>query len=89
MSDSIIVALITAGAAVLSNWLIARSNREKDARIAQAEAEAHGREKQELQDRLKSIEEKVDEHNGYAKRFEDIAVAIGEIKTELKHIRAA
>ena len=89
MSDAVIVALITAGAAVLSNWLIARSNREKDAAAAKKDAEARGKEKQEIQDRLKSIEQKVDEHNGYAKRFEEIAVALGEIRTELKHINRA
>ena len=89
MSDAVIVALITAGAAVLSNWLIARSNREKDALAQKKDAEARGKEKQEIQDRLKSIEQKVDEHNGYAKRFEEIAVAIGEIRTELKHINRA
>lgn len=89
MSDAVIVALITAGAAVLSNWLIARSNREKDAAAARKDAEARGKDEQELRDRLKSIEQKVDEHNGYAKRFEEIAVAISEIKTELKHINRA
>ena len=89
MSDAVIVALITAGAAVLSNWLIARSNREKDAAAARKDAEARGKDEQELRDRLKSIEQKVDEHNGYAKRFEEIAVALGEIMTELKHINRA
>lgn len=89
MSDAVIVALITAGAAVLSNWLIARSNREKDAAAARKDAEARGKDEQELRDRLKSIEQKVDEHNGYAKRFEEIAVALGEIRTELKHINRA
>lgn len=89
MSDAVIVALITAGAAVLSNWLIARSNREKDAAAARKDAEARGKDEQELRDRLRSIEQKVDEHNGYAKRFEEIAVALGEIRTELKHINRA
>lgn len=89
MSDAVIVALITAGAAVLSNWFIARSNRKKNAQAQEREAEARGKEKQEIQDRLKSIEQKVDEHNGYARRFEEIAVAISEIKTELKHINRA
>jgi len=89
MSDAVIVALITAGAAVLSNWLIARSNREKDALAQKKESEQRGKDEQELRDRLKSIEQKVDEHNGYAKRFEEIAVALGEIRTELKHINRA
>lgn len=82
MSDAVLVALITGACAVLSNWLITRSNREKD-------TAARAKKEQETQDRLKSIEQKLDEHNGYAKRFEEIGNAIVEIKTELKHIRAA
>jgi len=89
VSDAVLVAFITGAAAVLSNWLIARSNREKDAAAARKDAEARGKDEQELRDRLKSIEQKVDEHNGYAKRFEEIAVALGEIRTELKHINRA
>ena len=80
MSDAVLVALITGAAAVLSNWLITRSNREKD-------TAPRAKNEQEVQDRLKSIEQKVDEHNGYAKRFEEIAVVISEIRTELKHLK--
>ena len=81
MSDAVLVALITAGAAVLSNWLITRSSREKDS-VTRAQKE------QETQDRLKSIEKKIDEHNGYAKKFEEIAKAIVEIKTEIQHLKS-
>ena len=62
MSDAVLVALITGAAAVLSNWLITRSNREKD-------TATRAKNEQEVQDRLKSIEQKVDEHNGYALSF--------------------
>ena len=81
MSDAVLVALITAGAAVLSNWLITRSSREKDS-VTRAQKE------QETQDRLKSIEKKIDEHNGYAKKFEEIVKAIVEIKTEIQHLKS-
>ena len=80
MSDAVWVALITGGAAVLSNWLITRSNREKD-------TASRAKKEQEVQDRLKSIEKKLDEHNGYAKRFEEISGDIREIMTELKHLK--
>ncbi len=80
MSDAVWVALITGGAAVLSNWLITRSNREKDTAARSAK-------EQETQDRLKSIEKKLDEHNGYAQRFEQISGDIREIKVELKHLK--
>ena len=80
MSDAVIVALITAGAAVLSNWLITRSNREKD-------TAERAKKDQEVQDRLKTIEKKLDEHNGYAARFEKIGIDIAEIKTTLSHLK--
>ena len=82
MSDAVLVALITGGAAVLSNWLITRSNREKD-------TSARAQKEQKTQDRLESIEKKLSEHNDYAKRFEQISKDLVEIKTELKHLKEA
>ena len=79
MSDAVIVALITAAAAVISNWLINRKGRIEDG-IARAKRD------QFLDDKLKEINTKLDEHNGYAKRFEEIGRDITEIKTELKHL---
>lgn len=79
MSDAVLVALITAGAAVLSNWLITRSNREKD-------TADRATKDQEVKDRLKVIEKKLDEHNGYAQRFEKISIDIAEIRTKIEHL---
>ena len=79
MSDAVLVALITAGSAVLSNWLITRSNREKD-------AADRATKDQEVKDRLKVIEKKLDEHNGYAQRFEKIGIDIAEIRTKIEHL---
>ena len=80
MSDAVLVALITGGCAVLSNWLITRSNRVKD-------SEARAEKDKEISMRLESIEKKVDEHNGYAKRFEEIGKSIVEIQTALEFIK--
>lgn len=80
MSDAVLVALITGVCAVLSNLLITKSNRVKDA------VERANRDK-EIQMRLDSIEKKVDEHNGYAKRFEAIGNDITEIRTVLEFIK--
>lgn len=80
MSDAVLVALITGVCAVLSNLLITRSGRIKDA------AERASRDK-EISMRLDSIDKKVDEHNGYAKRFEDIGKDIAEIRTALDFIK--
>ena len=80
MSDAVLVALITGVCAVLSNLLITKSNRVKDA------VERANRDK-EIQMRLDSIEKKVDEHNGYAKKFEQIGKDITEIRTALEFIK--
>lgn len=80
MSDAVLVALITGVCAVLSNLLITRSGRVKDA------VERANRDK-EIQMRLDSIDKKINEHNGYAKRFEDIGKDIAEIRTALEFIK--
>ena len=39
-----------------------------------------------LDERLKSVEKKLDEHNGYAQRFSDIQVDIAKISTKLENL---
>lgn len=72
MSSEVWVALITGATAVVVNYIIQRADR---ARLDQKTA-----------DRLDALEKKIDVHNGYAKRFEEIGVDIAEIKTTLKHM---
>lgn len=81
MEQSIIVALITGVCAVIGQWLIARENKRK-ADTEQAVKDAL------IQQRLDSIDKKLDEHNGYAQRFEEVAVSLAELRTEL-HTRGA
>lgn len=76
--QAIYVALIAGACSVIGQWFIAKSNKEK-ADTEQAIKDA----KMEL--RLDSIEAKLDEHNGYAKRFEEVAVSLAELRTELKN----
>lgn len=82
--ESIAVAIITGVLAVLGTYVgnvaITRKKTREDA-IREAKRE------QELTDRLDRLEKKVDEHNGYAKRFEEIGKDIAVIKTELGFIR--
>lgn len=80
MSDAVLVALITGVCAVLSNLLITRSGRVKDA-VNRANRD------KEIQMRLDSIDKKINEHNGYAKRFEDIVKDVAEIRTALEFIK--
>lgn len=76
MSESVVVALITGASAVVSNIVISRKKSHQDA-IDNALRE------QRQSDRLDRIEKKVEEHNGYAKRFGDIEKAIVRIDTKL------
>ena len=78
MSDAVLVAVITGVCAVVGQWLITQQqSRQRKTEDAVRDAR--------LEDRLKSVEKKLDEHNGYAKRFEEIQVDIAVIKNELKN----
>lgn len=76
ISESVLVAVITGASAVFSNIVISRKRSRQDA-IDNALRE------QRQSDRLDRIEKKVEEHNGYAKRFGEIEKAIVRIDTKL------
>ena len=77
METAVIVAIITGLCSVVGQWIIARKNK-READTEQAVKDAL------LTERLDRLEAKVDEHNGYAKRFEEVAVSLAELRTELK-----
>ena len=84
MIESVVVALITGILAVFGayagNVAITRKKSREDA-IRDAEQEARQSEK------LARLEKKVDEHNGYARKFEEIGKDIAIIKTEIEFLR--
>jgi len=80
MSDSVIVALITGAAAVISQWLITRKGRNED-RIERAKLD------QKTADRLSTIEHKIDVHNGYAEKMAEITADIRVIRNEIQHLQ--
>lgn len=82
MSDPVLVALITGLCAVVGQWLISRSQNEKR-KVDEAVRDAR------LEDRLKSVEKKLDEHNGYAQRFSTIQTDIAVIKNDIKTLYRA
>lgn len=81
MMESVVVAIITGGLAVVgayvSNMAMSRKKTREDI-IRDAEREA----KQAV--RLDVIEKKLDDHNGYAQKFEDIGKDIAIIKTKIE-----
>jgi hypothetical protein len=82
MNPAVISAIIAAVTAVLCqrivNWGAARKRAVEEAKN-----------EQRLKDRLTNIEKKLDEHNGYAEKLGDIAVTLGQIKTDIKYLREA
>lgn len=84
MDATIITALISgifvAIGSIGAQVVIADSNKRKtDAERAVRDAL--------LDQRLESIDKKLDEHNGYAKRFEEVAVSLAELRTEIKNLK--
>ena len=80
MSEAIIVALITAGASVLCQFAIARSQHEKD--------------KTDLAVTLKGINDRLDTHNHYAEKIGDLAedmekmtVAMAKMEKDIEYLR--
>lgn len=84
MAESVVVAVITGLLAVLGTYV---GNVTVSRKKTREDAIRDARRDQELTDRLDRLEQKVDEHNGYAKRFEEIGKDIAVIKTELGFIR--
>lgn len=77
MSDAVIVAIITGLCAVLGQWLISRQQTAKKKIDDEVRAAR-------LDDRLKGVETRLDQHNNYAKRFEEIQTDIAVIKNDIK-----
>lgn len=80
MSDAIIVAIIAALGSVFGQWLISRKQ-EQDRAVAEAERDAR------FDERLKGVENRLDQHNHYAEKIGDIQCDIAEIKTEIKNLK--
>lgn len=80
MSESIIVSIITGLCAVIGQWLISRKSRQEDA-IKQAKRDQH------LDDTIKALSDRVDEHNKYAKMFADITSDIRLIAQDVRYLK--
>ena len=91
MSEGIIVAIIAAGASIIGNLIVSRNARKKEAdereRVRKTEAIERAKRDQFLDDNLKQINRKLDEHNGYASKFADISADIRVLRTEIENIK--
>jgi len=88
LSDAVITALIMAGASVICQILINANNRKR--RIAESAEEQKKkaiedtRKEEQLESRLSRIEEKLDIHNGYASKLNNIEKSIAVIETKIE-----
>lgn len=73
----VVVAIITGLFSIIGQYFIAKENKRK------TDAERQVRDAQ-TEMRLDRIEKKIDEHNGYAQKFSEFAVALAELRTEIK-----
>lgn len=93
MSEAVLSALIVTAGSVLCQILINRSNRRKrvaeDAEKEKSRAVEEAVKAERLENRLCSIEGKLDTHNGYAEKLgnieRDMAVIKNDIRTLYKH----
>ena len=79
MSDVVLAALIGAVASIVVN-LITASNQRKKRAVEEAVSEAN------LENRLSSIEKKLDIHNGYAEKLGSISTDIAVIRNDIKNL---
>lgn len=79
MSDVVLAALIGAAASIIVNLISAAQQRRKRA-VEDAVKEAN------LENRLLSIERKIDIHNGYAEKLGEIQMDIAVIKNDIKNL---
>lgn len=80
MSDVVLAALIGAAASIVVN-LITLAQQNKKRAISDAVKD------ERIENRLSSIERKLDTHNGYAEKLGRIETDIAVIKNELKNLR--
>ena len=97
MSDAVLIAIIglggpllTATASIITQIALNKRNREKrseeETEKAQKAAINNALEKQNLENRLSRIEEKLDIHNGYAEKLTDVAKSIAVLETSIKSL---
>ena len=79
MSDVVLAALIGAIASIIVNLITANNQRKKRA-VEEAVRDAN------LENRLRSIEHKLDIHNGYADKLGSISTDIAVIRTDIKNL---
>ena len=73
MDNAIIIAVITAGATILGQWIVSKAQHDKDSAV--------------LNERLDGIKSRLDEHNNYASKIGGLAEDMNEIKVNVSSLK--
>lgn len=80
MSDAIIVALITACATIVTQFVINSQNK-KEMSISQAVRD------KDVDDRLSAIEKRLESHNSYAEKFASLTTSIVAMQKDIEYLK--
>ena len=80
LTESVLVAIITGAFTLIGTWLMHKKKNQNDA-VKQAVRE------QIKEDKLANIERKLDIHNGYAKKLDNISKSIVAIKKDIQYLK--
>lgn len=72
MDNTIIIALITAGATILGQWMVSKAQHDKDSAV--------------LNEKLEGIKTRLDTHNGYAEKIGSLADDMADVKADLREV---
>ena len=87
MSDAVIVGIISVIGSIVVQLIVSYSkNRETDAKMAAHEQEQKDR-LESITDWMKTVDRKLDEHNGYAKKFADTSKDIALIQKDIEYLK--
>ena len=73
MDNTIVIALITAAATILGQYILSKSQHDKDNAV--------------LNERLEGIKTRLDEHNNYASKIGGLADDVNEIKVDMATLK--
>lgn len=87
MSDAVIVAVITGVCSVIGSYLAMRKkSRDDDSKAAAREQRQEDR-FESIEKWMKNVDKKLDEHNGYAKKFADTSKDIALIQKDIEYLK--
>jgi peptidoglycan hydrolase CwlO-like protein len=84
---TIIVAIITSLGGIIGAYLaVQKGNRESEIKDAQREQRQSDR-LDRIDERISSVEKKVDIHNGYAEKFGEIATSMTALSKDIEYLK--